>query len=167
MVGLRFRKSFKIAPGVQLNVRKKSTGISFGGKGLRNTLNSTGRRTSSVGIPGTGLSYDSTKSGKSYKTSAYQKHQKLHALQKQIHADQVQEQAKYEVDLFENQCELVQSIHKECDDPVDWASIVNSSPPFPIGEMGPKEKEALHNYNSYKPGFFDRMFGKDENEFSR
>ena len=33
--------------------------------------------------------------------------------------------------------------------------------------MGPKEKEALHNYNSYKPGFFDRMFSKDEDEFSR
>ena len=147
MVGLRFRKSFKIAPGVRLNVSNKSTGISFGGKGLRYTLNSTGRRTSRVGIPGTGLSYVSTKSGKPYKTSAYQKRQKLQDLQKQIHADQVQEQAQYEVDVFENQCELVQSIHKECDEPVDWASIVNSPPPFPIGEMGPKEKEALHNYN--------------------
>ena len=50
-------------------------------------------------------------------------------------SDQVQEQAQYEVDVFENQCELVQSIHKECDEPVDWASIVNSPPPFPIGEM--------------------------------
>ena len=34
MVGLRFQKSFKIAPGVRLNVSNKSTGISFGGKGL-------------------------------------------------------------------------------------------------------------------------------------
>lgn len=167
MVGLRFRKSFKMAPGVRLNVSNQSTSISFGGKGLRHTLSSTGRRTSSVGIPGTGLSYVSTKSSKSYKTSAYQKRQQLQDLQKQIHADQVQEQAKYEVDLFENQCELVQSIHKECDEPVDWTGIVNSLPPFPLGEMGPKEKEALHNYHNYKPGFFDRMFSKDENEFSR
>ena len=167
MVGLRFRKSFKITPGVRLNVSNKSTGISFGGKGLRYSLNSFGSRTSSIGIPGTGLSYVSTKSGKSYKTSAYQKHQKLQTLQKQIHADQVQERAKYEVDLYENQCELVQSIHKECDEPVDWTSIADIPPPFPLGETGPKEKEALHNYHSYKPGFFDRMFSKDEDEFSR
>ena len=167
MVGLRFRRSFKIAPGVRLNVNNNSTGISFGGKGLRYTLNSTGRRTSSVGIPGIGLSHVSTKSGKSYKTSAYQKHQQLRTLQKQIHEDQVQEQAKYEVDLFENQCELVQSIHKECDEPVDWSSIIHSPPPFQLGEIGPKEKEALHNYNSYKPGFFDRMFSKDEDKFSQ
>lgn len=29
---LRFRKSIKIAPGVKLNLNKKSTSISFGGK---------------------------------------------------------------------------------------------------------------------------------------
>ncbi len=167
MVGLRFRKSFKIAPGVRLNVGNKNTSISFGGKGLRYTLNSNGSRTSSVGISGTGLSYVSTSSGKSYKTSAYQKHQELQSLQKKIHDDQVQEQAKYEVDLYENRCELVQSIHKECDEPVDWLSIVNCPPPFPLGETGPKEKEALHNYESYRPGFFDRMFSKDEEEYTR
>ncbi|MGE7765757.1 DUF4236 domain-containing protein [Peribacillus sp. NPDC096540] len=31
-MGLRFRKCFKIAPGVRLNVSNKSTGVSFGGK---------------------------------------------------------------------------------------------------------------------------------------
>ena len=31
-MGMRFKKSIKIAPGVKLNVGKKSTGISIGGK---------------------------------------------------------------------------------------------------------------------------------------
>lgn len=59
-MGLRFLKSIKIASGVRLNINKKSTSLSFGGKGLRYSINSKGKRTTSVGIPGTGLSYVST-----------------------------------------------------------------------------------------------------------
>ena len=50
-MGFRFRKSIKIAPGVRVNIGKKSTSISFGGKGARYTVSSTGRKTASVGIP--------------------------------------------------------------------------------------------------------------------
>lgn len=48
-MGFRFRKSFKVAPGVRLNLGKKSASVSFGGKGARHTISTTGRRTSSVG----------------------------------------------------------------------------------------------------------------------
>lgn len=63
-MGLRFRKSIKIAPGVRLNLGKKSSSISFGGKGMRHTISSTGRRTTTVGIPGSGLSYSHTHGSK-------------------------------------------------------------------------------------------------------
>lgn len=63
-MGFRFRKSIKIAPGVRVNIGKKSTSISFGGKGARYTVSSTGRKTASVGIPGTGISYTATESKK-------------------------------------------------------------------------------------------------------
>ena len=56
-MGFRFRKSFKIAPGVRVNVGKKSVGISAGVKGARVSVNSSGRKTTTVGLPGTGLSY--------------------------------------------------------------------------------------------------------------
>lgn len=59
-MGFRFRKSVKIAPGVRLNIGKKSVGISAGVKGARVSVNSSGRVTKSVGIPGTGLSYVTT-----------------------------------------------------------------------------------------------------------
>lgn len=31
-MGFRFRKSFKIAPGIKLNLGKKSIGVGFGGR---------------------------------------------------------------------------------------------------------------------------------------
>lgn len=56
-MGFRFRKSFKIAPGIKLNVGKKGIGISAGTKGARVSVNSSGRVTKSLSIPGTGVSY--------------------------------------------------------------------------------------------------------------
>lgn len=71
-MGLRFRKSFKIAPGVKLNLNKNSTSITFGKRGAHYTVNSKGKKTASVGIPGTGISYtmstgSRTSSKKNYK----------------------------------------------------------------------------------------------------
>ena len=59
-MGLKFRKSVKIAPGVRLNVSKKSASVSVGGKGFHKTFSTTGKTTTTVGIPGTGLSYSKT-----------------------------------------------------------------------------------------------------------
>lgn len=63
-MGYRYHKSVKILPGVKINLNKKSTSITFGGKGFHHTISSTGKNTTTVGIPGTGLSYSKTsKSG--------------------------------------------------------------------------------------------------------
>lgn len=59
-MAMRVRKSFKIAPGVKLNLNKKSVGISIGGKYGRVSTNTSGRVTKSVSIPGSGISYVST-----------------------------------------------------------------------------------------------------------
>ena len=56
-MGMRFRKSIKIAPGVKLNIGKKSVGISIGGKCGGISVNSkTGARVR-TSIPGTGISF--------------------------------------------------------------------------------------------------------------
>lgn len=62
-MGFRFRKSIKIAPGVKVNLNKKSAGITFGGKGFHYTVDTKGKTTKSVGIPGTGLYYSATSGG--------------------------------------------------------------------------------------------------------
>ncbi|WOE31983.1 MULTISPECIES: DUF4236 domain-containing protein [unclassified Acinetobacter] len=64
-MGLNFRKSFKIAPGIRLNVGKKGvSSVSIGGRGARVSVGKRGTRTT-VGLPGTGLSYSTFKSNKS------------------------------------------------------------------------------------------------------
>lgn len=64
-MGFKFRKSVKIAPGVKLNLNKKSVGVTFGGKGAHYTVNSSGKKTTSMGVPGTGLYYSNTSNGTS------------------------------------------------------------------------------------------------------
>ena len=55
-MGWRFRKSFKVAPGVRLNVSKKGISTSIGPKGAKINIGPSGTRFT-ASIPGTGLSY--------------------------------------------------------------------------------------------------------------
>ena len=56
-MGFRFRKSLRLLPGLRLNLSKRgASSLSIGGKGLTVNLGKKGSRTT-VGIPGTGLSY--------------------------------------------------------------------------------------------------------------
>lgn len=55
-MGLRIRRSIKIAPGVRLNFGKKGISTSIGKRGAGITIGPTGT-TAHVGIPGTGISY--------------------------------------------------------------------------------------------------------------
>jgi hypothetical protein len=50
---ITFRKSFRILPGVRLNINRRSWSITLGGgPGPRHTISSTGRRTTSMDLPG-------------------------------------------------------------------------------------------------------------------
>ena len=61
MGSLRFRRSVSICKGVKLNFGKKGVSISSGIPGFRKTYNfNTGKTTTSVGIPGTGIYYVDT-----------------------------------------------------------------------------------------------------------
>ena len=55
-MGLNFRKSIKIAPGIRVNVSKRAIKCFCGWEGARVNVSKKGTRTT-VGIPGTGLSY--------------------------------------------------------------------------------------------------------------
>ena len=69
-MGSRFRKSVKLAPGVKLNLGKKSAGISIGGKHGGININSKTGASSRVSVPGTGISYTSNLSSKKKKTTS-------------------------------------------------------------------------------------------------
>lgn len=56
-MGWRFRRSVKIAPGVRLNIGKRSIGASVGPRGAKVSANTRGEVRRTMGLPGTGLSY--------------------------------------------------------------------------------------------------------------
>lgn len=56
-MGVRFRRSIRLAPGVRLNVTKTGFGVTAGGKVARYSVHSSGRRTVGLSLPGTGTYY--------------------------------------------------------------------------------------------------------------
>lgn len=55
-MGIRFRKSVKIMPGVRMNFSKSGVSTSIGGPGATVNIGAKGTR-QTIGIPGTGISY--------------------------------------------------------------------------------------------------------------
>ena len=61
-MGFRFQRRVKILPGVRVNISKGGVSTSLGTRGARITLGR-GKRRTTVGIPGSGLSHTSVESG--------------------------------------------------------------------------------------------------------
>jgi len=60
-MGFRFRRSFRVLPGVRLNLSRFGVSTSVGTRGASFTIGTRGAR-ATVGIPGSGLSYTETMS---------------------------------------------------------------------------------------------------------
>jgi len=55
-MAFRFRKQFKILPGIKVTLSKRSIGVTAGVLGAHVSINTKGQITRTVGVPGTGLS---------------------------------------------------------------------------------------------------------------
>ncbi|MGG5253600.1 DUF4236 domain-containing protein [Neobacillus sp. SM06] len=167
-MGFGFRKSFKIAPGVRLNVGSKSIGVSAGVKGLRYSVNSrTGSRVT-ASVPNTGIYY-TTSLGKKQKTPAYNRQRELALMQKEEARLNELEQAALAVETYENTIERIHSIHKEADDPINWIKVRSANPPFDEqnGGIGPNEQAAIEKVNQYKPSIVSKLFKQQEKELEK
>ncbi len=82
--------------------------------------------------------------------------------QKQYEKMQALEQAEYEVEVYENDIEIIQSIHKECSDPIDWEIIAKSQEPKIPSNLKNNEKSARLKADNYKPDFIDKIFKREE-----
>lgn len=67
----KFKKSKSLGGGVKLNLNKKSASVSFGGKGFRQTFNTSGRSTTTFGIPGTGISHTTSRGSTARNNTGY------------------------------------------------------------------------------------------------
>ncbi len=154
-MGLRMRKSIQICKGVRLNFGTSGASLSFGTKGLRHTIHTSGRRTTSVGIPGTGISYTKTHGTKKKQAGVkpYQNHQpgSVHDGNDSVKLDE-----------YNNLINNLRSIHKTCDDSINWYELKTSTEPFTPGTNGPRQAAALQELNAYKPGFFERLSSGDK-----
>ena len=56
-MGFRARKSINLGGGVRLSATKTGLSLSVGARGARHSAHISGRRTASVGIPGSGVGY--------------------------------------------------------------------------------------------------------------
>lgn len=161
-MGLRFRKSISLFPGVKLNFGTTGMSVSAGVPGFRKTFHTSGRVTTSVGIPGTGIYYVDTKNPK--KQSNRRSRTLDTSNEVQHHNFFADNQASYEVwdayssandatdcplDTPVNQTEYLtecddvmetvqldtislKSIHKSSDDSIDWTEVLVS--PLPPDE---------------------------------
>ena len=171
-MGLRFRRSVKICKGVKVNFGKTGASVSFGTRGLHHTIHTSGRKTTSAGIPGTGLSYVSSSggkrkaSGKRRRTSSARNAsaQAAKAQQRAYAQQQVQQQKEAEyaqncemVDDYNELIDQIRSIHDECSEPVDWIALRDKPAPFNPMYPGPFEVEARQVLESAKPSLFGKL----------
>lgn len=167
-MGLRFRKSVTIAPGVRLNFGGKSSSISVGKKGCRFSINTKGKKTVSLGIPGTGVyyskSFGGSKKKRSYKSDSYSKMDEIK--EKLGMGDKLNEEERSAllVEEYENQVELIKGVHKECEEEIVWDEVKFSSEPFDKNGPGPNELQAQQEYDSYEPGLFKKLFGDEKKQ---
>jgi tetratricopeptide (TPR) repeat protein len=62
-MGFRMRKSVKLGPGVRITASHRGASLRVGGRGGGYSMSTTGRRTVSGGIPGSGIGYQKSWSG--------------------------------------------------------------------------------------------------------
>lgn len=81
--------------------------------------------------------------------------------QREMEKLEAQRRAVYEVQLFENQLDVIKSIHKECDDEINWEQLRQAPAPFDPSAAGPKERAAQQELNHYQPSRLQRWLGID------
>ncbi len=140
-----FKRSFKIMPGVKLNINKKSVGMTLGGKNGRITYNTSGKVTTSSKIPGTGLSYSSSKS--------------ISSSQKQSHLNNNNYSNNLELNAYLNH---LTSFHTRLTSrQINWEEIKKESPP----EINVAQLKS--DLNNYKPNFFERILRLDKTKIEK
>lgn len=158
-MGLRYKRSIRICKGVKVNFGKTGASITIGTRGMHHTVHTSGKKTTSVGIPGTGLYYVSSSGGKKRKSSGVGKKatnsiQSRNTIQqKKIEYSQNCEM----VDDFNNLLYQIKNIHVECSDPIDWIALSDTPAPFSETCIGPNEKLARQTFDDAKPSLLGRF----------
>lgn len=152
-MGFNFRKSIKLGKLFKLNLSKSVASVSFGGKGFRQSIGTSGNARTTFSLPGTGLSYSKTINAK--------KLLKMGSNRTIFQKSAGGISPEIEVENHLADIALITRLHLDEDYPrgVDWNEVIKEEEPFKKGEDGPFSKEAKEVLEANKPGFFKKLFG--------
>lgn len=173
-MGLNFRKSISLGHGMKINLSKSGPSFSFGKKGLRQTISATGKSTTTVGLPGTGVYYTKSanvksifgklfgkkKDKKAEEAEAEAKAQKAEAAETEKAAPATEKKASKaskaasgddkQVVEFQEYCEAIRNVHRTCDDTINWKSIRDDELPagIKVGTDAYDDWKTLNEFSS-------------------
>lgn len=128
-MGLSFRKSIQVLPGVKVNLSKSGVSLSTGIPGLHASINSKGQIRGTASIPGTGVRYTKTKKitdlipGAEEKKKAEKTTKKAEAPKTEKKVPEVKEAKPKKGDLSK----AIMDIYAIADRQIEWIAIRNSS----------------------------------------
>lgn len=130
-MGLRFRKTVKICDGLKLNFGLKGASLTVGGGGLQKTFHTSGRTTTTIGLPGSGVYWTET-TGRHAEEDSSPRLKRPRCSNPQPVAEQSQEKcreaADFAPDLVSNPSPSLLDSLKDvlalCDEPVEWTEIL-------------------------------------------
>lgn len=76
-------------------------------------------------------------------------------------------EAAHEVSKFENYLDLLTSVHRDCGDEWDWHTLAAAAPPSPPIANNAQQALAIAAMHTYKPGFFEKLFGSDKKKVAQ
>ncbi|MCG7503002.1 hypothetical protein MHM83_14115 [Tenacibaculum sp. Mcav3-52] len=75
--------------------------------------------------------------------------------------------AKQAVLDWKNYVETIQSVHKNCTEPIDWLEIEKTEKPIEPNLQTRNEALAKKRLENFKPSFFDKIFGSTQKKIKR
>lgn len=99
---------------------------------------------------------------RSIERDARRRQAELERRKKHLAKMQELERAQYEVSEYENKVELLQSIHKECGETLNWKQLLESKQPVKPEYSRKTEGAANAKLVKYHPNFIDRIFSLEE-----
>lgn len=92
---------------------------------------------------------------------AKRRQRELEKQQKQYEKMVALERAEHEVNLYQNHLDLIQSVHKDCSDTIDWEFELSVAEPQKPEHFKNNEENARNALNNYKPSFLDRTLKRE------
>lgn len=98
---------------------------------------------------------------------AKRRQRELEKQHKEFEKMEALEQARYEVDVYENYIDRIQSLHKDSEEEIIWNDILTENPPVKPVQEYLKMNKAKDELNKFKPSFFTKLFGNAEKKRKR